>query len=263
MCDPYNRSMVCCQQCGFDDFFDEKTAAKELKRYRTKGPIKSTRLLIDLLIAEGVRDASLLDVGGGIGAIQHELLDAGAASSVDVDGSEAYLAAASAELPEAWDRDRFARIAPHIQPRLNTLQDAPGVVDFLFWPEGPTAEPIDYDEASWAKATKPEWAGRLLDDVIAAYSALDRWETAVLKSTMEDLMGRYEIKLGPAQALSRVAVTGRSVGPPLFEALDVLGRDETVRRLEDASRKLAEDAAAGVATDAATDAATVDLGAPG
>jgi hypothetical protein len=48
---------------------------------------------------------------------------------------------------------------------------------------------------------------------------------------LEDVMTRYDLKLGKAQAPVRVAVTGRTVGPPLFEALEVLGRDETLRRL--------------------------------
>ena len=52
-----------------------------------------------------------------------------------------------------------------------------------------------------------------------------------LKATLEDVMTRYELKLGKAQAPVRVAVTGRTVGPPLFEALEVMGRDETLRRL--------------------------------
>jgi glutamyl-tRNA synthetase len=42
---------------------------------------------------------------------------------------------------------------------------------------------------------------------------------------------QYDIKLGKASALTRVAVTGRSVGPPLFEALEVMGRDESLRRM--------------------------------
>ena len=49
----------------------------------------------------------------------------------------------------------------------------------------------------------------------------------------------YEIKLGKAQALPRVAVTGRSVGPPLFEALEVLGQNETLRRLRNAVTRMA------------------------
>jgi len=53
-------------------------------------------------------------------------------------------------------------------------------------------------------------------------------------------MTRYEVKLGKAQAPVRVAVTGRTVGPPLFESLEVLGRDETLVRLRAAADRLRE-----------------------
>jgi glutamyl-tRNA synthetase len=155
----------------------------------------------------------------------------------NMDSAE-YLAAASAELPDDWDRERFAMIAPHIQERLETLKDVPGAVDFLFWPQGEDAPPIQYDDAAWEKAAKPEWAAALLADVIEAYGAVESWDHETLKASMEDLMRQYEIKLGKAQALPRVAVTGRAVGPPLFEALEVLGRNETVRRLTAAADRL-------------------------
>jgi 2-polyprenyl-3-methyl-5-hydroxy-6-metoxy-1,4-benzoquinol methylase len=78
-------------------FYDEKRAGSDLRRYREKGPIPSTRALIEALIAEGVEGATLLDVGGGIGAIQHELLDAGATHATSVDASAPYVDAARAE----------------------------------------------------------------------------------------------------------------------------------------------------------------------
>ncbi|WP_040496433.1 glutamate--tRNA ligase [Ilumatobacter nonamiensis] len=153
-----------------------------------------------------------------------------------------FLAEVDAELPSDWDRERFAAIAPHIMERLERLGDAPGLVDFLFLPDGTDPE---MDEVSWDKATKPEWSAGLLSDLIAEYRGLDaeQWQTDVLKATIEDVMERYEIKLGKAQALPRVAVTGRAVGPPLFEALEVLGQDETVRRLELAATRLQADLA--------------------
>jgi glutamyl-tRNA synthetase len=145
-----------------------------------------------------------------------------------------FIERAGAELPADWDRERFAAIAPHIQERLTTLLEVPEKVDFLFWPDG---EPVEYDEASWDKAFGPEWAVSLLDDVIDAYAALTDWTADALKATLEDVMQRYELKLGKAQAPVRVAVTGRSVGPPLFESLEVLGPDETLRRLTAASAR--------------------------
>jgi 2-polyprenyl-3-methyl-5-hydroxy-6-metoxy-1,4-benzoquinol methylase len=78
-------------------FYNLKLAASELRKYRRKGPIPSTRTLIEALEAEGVEGATLLDIGGGIGAIQHELLDAGIAHATSVDASDAYLAAAQEE----------------------------------------------------------------------------------------------------------------------------------------------------------------------
>lgn len=79
------------------DEYDEKLAAKDLRRYRTKGPQPWTRALIDAIKAEGVEGASLLDIGGGIGAIHHELLDAGVAHATCVEASTAYLEAARSE----------------------------------------------------------------------------------------------------------------------------------------------------------------------
>jgi glutamyl-tRNA synthetase len=140
-----------------------------------------------------------------------------------------FVAAASAELPPEWDRRRFAAIAPHIQQRLVTMRDVPGAVDFLFLPDGAD---VELDEASWDKAMQPEWAAPLLRDVRAAFAGLDSWDAASLKATIERSMAQYGLKLGKAQAPVRVAVTGRSVGPPLFESLEVLGRDETLRRLD-------------------------------
>ncbi|HSP29760.1 MAG TPA: glutamate--tRNA ligase, partial [Ilumatobacteraceae bacterium] len=137
---------------------------------------------------------------------------------------------AAQELPTDWDRDRFAAIAPHIQERLTTLREVPEKIDFLFWPDG---APIDYEAAARDKAFGAEWAVPLLIDVIAAYREVP-WIADDLKVSLEAVMERYEIKLGKAQAPVRVAVTGRSVGPPLFESMEVLGRDETLRRLSTA-----------------------------
>jgi glutamyl-tRNA synthetase len=62
-----------------------------------------------------------------------------------------------------------------------------------------------------------------------------------LKAVLERIGTSHGIKLGKAQAPVRVAVTGRSVGPPLFESLEVLGRDETIRRLQAAVARLGRD----------------------
>lgn len=96
-----------CPQCqGLEKLFNHKTATKELKHYRKKGPSKTTRLLIEALQSEDVDDMTLLDIGGGIGAIQHELLQAGASRATDVDASSAYIEAAKAEAERQGHVDR-------------------------------------------------------------------------------------------------------------------------------------------------------------
>jgi magnesium-protoporphyrin O-methyltransferase len=80
--------------CGCDDFervFDRRTAEQDRDDYRRNGPDGTTRLLIDLLRPFGIAGATVLDVGGGIGVIDHELLRDGAARSVLVDASKPYL----------------------------------------------------------------------------------------------------------------------------------------------------------------------------
>jgi len=87
-----------CSQCvGIEMEFDRKLATKELQKYRNEGPIEKTRMLIDALKAEGISGMTLLDIGGGIGAIQHELLKAGVRNCIDVEVSEAYIEAAREE----------------------------------------------------------------------------------------------------------------------------------------------------------------------
>jgi SAM-dependent methyltransferase len=96
--------------CGCDPFtemFDARTAEADLERYRRKGPDGTTRRLLDMLQAAGVRDASVLDIGAGVGAIDHELLAAGAREAVLVDGSTAYQAAARAEAASRGTSDRL------------------------------------------------------------------------------------------------------------------------------------------------------------
>ena len=72
-----------CDCDGIDLKFDEAYAAEKLEAYRRHGPDPSTRALIDAISAEGVRGLTLLDIGGGVGAVQHDLLERGLASAQD------------------------------------------------------------------------------------------------------------------------------------------------------------------------------------
>ena len=74
--------------------FSPRTARRDLRRYRRRGPLPATRRLLDAISREGpVGGQTLLDIGGGVGAIPHELLDDGLARAKAVDASTAYLEA--------------------------------------------------------------------------------------------------------------------------------------------------------------------------
>jgi magnesium-protoporphyrin O-methyltransferase len=100
------RRMSCPQCVGIERFFDEAVARRELRRYRRRGPAKTTRMLVDGLSREGVEGATFLDVGGGIGAVHHELMAAGAAEGTCVDASPAYVEAARSESAERGNTGR-------------------------------------------------------------------------------------------------------------------------------------------------------------
>ena len=93
-----DRLMNCCPHCeDARDFFNRKTARRDLRRYQKKGPSKTTGLLLEALRAQGVGDRTLLDVGGGIGAVQHELFREGLRHATQVDASPAYLETSQGE----------------------------------------------------------------------------------------------------------------------------------------------------------------------
>jgi len=87
-----------CTQCqGIEEVFSQEYVERELSRYRAKGAPKTTRMLTESLKEQGVEGMTLLDIGGGVGAVQHDLLGAGVEQVTGVDASRAYLNAAQAE----------------------------------------------------------------------------------------------------------------------------------------------------------------------
>lgn len=90
--------MTCCGASVCESQFDRKRAARELRDYRAHGPTHATtRAMIHLLRRAGVDGSTVLDIGGGIGAIQYDLLEAGAGAVTAVDASSAYQQAARVE----------------------------------------------------------------------------------------------------------------------------------------------------------------------
>lgn len=134
---------------------------------------------------------------------------------------------------ERFDAAAFAAVAPLAQSRVALLSDITDNVDFLF-----LDEPV-LDDKSWKKAMKPG-AVELLTDVRGVLADLEPWEAEPLKDAVATTGEQHGLKLGKAQAPVRVAVTGRTIGLPLFESLEVLGRERTLGRIDAALTRLAE-----------------------
>jgi glutamyl-tRNA synthetase len=133
--------------------------------------------------------------------------------------------------PAAFDAGTFVRAAPLAQTRISVLSEIVDYVDFFF-----LDRPVD-DEASWAKAMKGD-AAEILEAAKSAFGALEEWAADPLKAALERVGEERQLKLGKTQAPVRVAVTGRTVGLPLFESLEILGREKTLARLAAARARL-------------------------
>ncbi len=128
-------------------------------------------------------------------------------------------------LAEKFDAKVFAEIAPLVQTRVQLLQEVPSMVDFLFC-DLPTI-----DDVSFAKAFSTDWAVPTLVAIRDGFKTCE-WKAESLKGVVDKVGEQNSLKLGKLQAPLRVAVTGRSVGPPLFEPIEVLGREVTLKRID-------------------------------
>ncbi len=149
-----------------------------------------------------------------------------------IDACGPWLAGDAAPWPaDAFDEDAFGTMAPVVQERVAVLGEVPGMVDFLF------LDVPEFDPDAWARSMAGDDAApAILAAAIAAYDDLvGGWTVDALHAATLAVAESVGRKLGKAQAPIRVAVTGRRVGPPLFEALGVLGPERTLARLRAAA----------------------------
>jgi glutamyl-tRNA synthetase len=118
------------------------------------------------------------------------------------------------------------KATPLVQTRLNLLSEARGMLGFLLVPDGDLV--VEEDAVASLKPDAPA----VLDASLSALGDLGEWRTADLEATLraalvEGLGIKPKFAFGPL----RVAVTGRRVSPPLFESMEILGRESTLTRL--------------------------------
>jgi glutamyl-tRNA synthetase len=135
--------------------------------------------------------------------------------------------------PERFDESRFALIAPLVQERVKTLGEVPGMIDFLFL-EKPTI-----DAGSWDKVARDPSSPEIVATAIDLYGRCvwDRDSIEAATHAVAELLGK---KPGKIDTPIRVPVTGRTPGPPLFEPLEILGRDEVLTRLRAGLERLTD-----------------------
>jgi magnesium-protoporphyrin O-methyltransferase len=116
--------MDTCGCNGFAAIFDRRTAEHDRDRYRRDGPDRTTRMLLDLIRQLVTPGATVLDIGGGIGIIDHELLRAGARRAVLVEGSAAYLDVARQEAVRLELGDRIDLVEGDFVTRAGEIEPA-------------------------------------------------------------------------------------------------------------------------------------------
>ena len=157
-----------------------------------------------------------------------------------LDRARPWLESPTAPWPiERLDRATLMALAPLVQERTKVLDEVPDLIDWLFLDDAP------HDPDSWAKEMGKAHAATVLDSAIAGVEVAGEWTAEVTRAIVEraahdaGLVGAEgNPQLAKAQAPVRVAVMGRSKGLPLFESLEMLGRDETLARLQAARARL-------------------------
>ena len=122
-----------------------------------------------------------------------------------------------------WDETRVRLAAPLVQEKIARLGDFPAFAGFLFGP-------VDVDRAALDGAD-----GRILSEATERLRRLEPFDAERIEGELRALAEDLDMKPRQAFAPIRVAVTGSTVSPGLFESIALLGRDETLARLAAAS----------------------------
>ncbi|HNV13148.1 MAG TPA: glutamate--tRNA ligase [Dermatophilaceae bacterium] len=191
--------------------FDEFVAAFDWAKVNTVGPVFDLKKL-DWLNGHYIRSLSADALAGRI--VEHH-------------------AFTGTWTPDAAQLDLLRRATPLIAERLVLLSEALPKLAFLFTPDADLA--IEPD----ARASLPDGSADILDAAGAALSGVETWDTASIEAALraallDDLGLKPKVAFGPV----RVGITGSRVSPPLFESLELLGRDSSLARLGALRRSL-------------------------
>jgi glutamyl-tRNA synthetase len=117
-----------------------------------------------------------------------------------------------------------------VQEKAQTLEEVWPLIRFLF------EDPVD-DPKAWSKVMK-NGSGELLEATLEALRETEPFEADPIEAALRAIIDRFEVKPGKLYQPIRVAITGTSVSPGIFESLAVLGREQVLSRLETAIERL-------------------------
>lgn len=124
--------------------------------------------------------------------------------------------------------DWYAALAQLISERIKRLSDVPDALRFFF------ADRVEPDPASVAKALSSEDARRSLDSALSALEGVEQWDARSIEQALRDVAANLGVKPRVLFQAVRVAVTGSTVSPPLFESLALLGKERSLQRIRGA-----------------------------
>ncbi|HYK97880.1 MAG TPA: glutamate--tRNA ligase [Candidatus Acidoferrales bacterium] len=136
-------------------------------------------------------------------------------------------------VPKAWDRAMLAKAVPLIHERMRTLVEARDQLDFLF-------NDVSPDPALVVQENDRAKSIRVLARAEAALRALPTFDTTGIKAAIEAIAAELGWKVRPVTLVIRAAITGRRVGPPLYESIELLGKEKSLARLASAQDLLGE-----------------------
>jgi glutamyl-tRNA synthetase len=130
------------------------------------------------------------------------------------------------------ERQQLAALGPLVQERVKLLTGVPEMMSFVL------TTTLTYDEKSWSKVMETGTTPSALDAAIERLAAVGEWKAAAIEAELRAMLGELELNARKGLQPVRVATTGSTVSPPLFETLEVLGREVTLDRLKAARARL-------------------------
>ena len=130
------------------------------------------------------------------------------------------------------DSDYLKQIAPLVQERAKTLSEVPSLVDFFF------SDVLEYEGSLLSGKLEEGQANIVLNKTLQALADIGGWRAGDLEAVVRPLADGLGLKAGPFFGVLRVAFTGRTASPPLFETMEVLGRERCMARLKAALDRL-------------------------